>query len=1770
MLIERADSTMFPNQVVQVTERVHETSPALYSTAGHSPIVKPCECKPGEGGGTTPTPEVNIDEIVEKVLEKIPFTPTTPPIDEAALVQKVIASLNEQGLLGDDTCDDPIDEEALIEKILSQINTGETVDQTQLIKAVIDQLEAEGLLCKCEPVEKVDETALIQKVIDALLEKGLVGGDDNPVDEEELINKVLEQVRQEYPEGVDEATLITKVIEKLTADGLLGDDTCDDPVDKDALTQEIIDKLTEQGLIGGEAPEPIDEEALIKKIMDAIKADASFGCNCDTDAVVAEAVNQVKNLIKIGYQEMADGDIEYALFRYKSSELKYEGRPITNSPLRDVFALVDNSIEYTNHDFVFHTGKTYIIISSATCTPNTVSAGTKYARGYWVDRNTKKAIIVNELIDGSVLGNDGIGMYLGNTILPVDNASASSNSISDRSTMMPPIVFKPEEDTILDFVFPYTTGTPSILMYSLVYELKQPVVTNINTVDFIHNSQEHPEDTPVGHIMSYMGKDVPAHYLSCDGAIYNIADYPYLSQHILDNFGSVNFFGGDGTETFAVPDLRGEFLRGTGTALRNTGTGLDVGVHQAATEHVNVYGAAGFNAAQGTLKNPDTTNGPVTLYGHGYQSTIEYPIGSYTSRPTNTAVQYCIKFEPTYYCKLGGPEITEEQKEELKQAVLNEIPDTVSVSAEEGNLIEQKEDGLFVGDPTGELSTTVETLSTEVAAQKEKLATIVPYSNYAADESLEHGLFTTDPATTSVTSAMIETIIFPKEIKNHGIEKQGGVFTLHAGKHYRVSIHAAQIKGENSAVITCGVYNATTNYCYISNQTFSFDNIWFISKPVPAMISPTEDTKIKIEVRRASGTGTMEIQSISVSIEEIGRSMVVDPLNYSSGNKSLEDTPVGDIIPYLGNTAPAHYLICDGTEYNIADYPYLANHFQTEFGTINHFGGDGETTFAVPDLRGEFLRGTGKVGAEVGEHQNATIHSNYGTDVGNNGSSLISTNVSLLQNESNVDTVDMKNAVRYVPGQLSSNDPRGYTYTSRPTNTSVLYCIKAEPTYFMHIGDILELSDEKKQEIINETITKLQSDGLVGNTEISISAEANNALVEKEDGFYVPTPAEVSASDVAEQLQADEGFIVNVSTSVSQDVAVTLKQDQTFVEQVTPTVNNEEIVNVLKGDETFVTEVNESVSTVLKNDTTFVSNVNTAVSENVTNNLKTDQTFIQEVRPTVNNTDIVNVLKNDETFVTSVNTHVSETVTNNLKTDQTFVTQVNESVSESVTNVLKEDQTFIENTTAVINKEEISNLIKADKVFIADVNTAVSQSVAIDLKGDEDYIQSVAQQVDSTAVATVLKEDGTFVDLVKPTVTDENVTDAVLQGAMDKLAASITGDNTPCWGQFVVEYDKLNGKYYNNKTWFTYKRQRGQGIELGDIDEPVSSPTAPSTHAKWIRLEPGETYFIHLSMRGKTNWPYLYFGVSYGSISTETASTMLCANNICVSPYGTTTYSTVYTNDTKYPMYINLYIIGYASTYNGNISMTSVANSTVGAIFEQIEIDVIKITNAINITNNFNVTEENYAGILEALKADTEFVQSVTPTVDNAAITAALKEDTAFVESVTPNVSSESVANLLKADEEFKASVTPEVDTSTLAESIATLDTKISTANAAIGSLEKSEENRIWKYDTNAHKVGQWLGGVDLYGITKKIDKTTIEASEAAITFQTSTLASTTGIAFIHEVATIVADTAIYMGNDAPFVDHIELINQRSGKIILNGQGSTKAVTFYITVFFTV
>ena len=157
---------------------------------------------------------------------------------------------------------------------------------------------------------------------------------------------------------------------------------------------------------------------------------------------------------------------------------------------------------------------------------------------------------------------------------------------------------------------------------------------------------------------------------------------------------------------------------------------------------------------------------------------------------------------------------------------------------------------------------------------------------------------------------------------------------------------------------------------------------------------------------------------------------------------SVGSSLVGSVYSYMGTSAPFGYLACDGSTYNIEDYPRLANHINRSFGSYNYFGGDGTTTFAVPDLRGEFLRGTGKTGGTVGTHQGDGLPNITGTLVdvesysvsGAFTRSVGSVHVGTGNGTAVFGTISFSAA--------NSNSIYGAATEVRPKNTSVLYIIK--------------------------------------------------------------------------------------------------------------------------------------------------------------------------------------------------------------------------------------------------------------------------------------------------------------------------------------------------------------------------------------------------------------------------------------------------------------------------------------------------------------------------------------------------------------------------------------------------------------------------------------------------------------------------------------------------------------------------------------------------------
>ena len=162
---------------------------------------------------------------------------------------------------------------------------------------------------------------------------------------------------------------------------------------------------------------------------------------------------------------------------------------------------------------------------------------------------------------------------------------------------------------------------------------------------------------------------------------------------------------------------------------------------------------------------------------------------------------------------------------------------------------------------------------------------------------------------------------------------------------------------------------------------------------------------------------------------------------------------VGEIIPMHSETCPAHCLPCDGSTYNKADYPQLSA-LLLSLTTHSQYEVDGDSTkFKVPDYRGEFIRGTGTNshenqgnGADVGVHQDGTKIPYFAWNSGNSTPCKYEQNLPTNADYESPWTTTSGGRRLFSSSQVASSDSKEH-YTSRPTNTSVLFCIVYENHY---------------------------------------------------------------------------------------------------------------------------------------------------------------------------------------------------------------------------------------------------------------------------------------------------------------------------------------------------------------------------------------------------------------------------------------------------------------------------------------------------------------------------------------------------------------------------------------------------------------------------------------------------------------------------------------------------------------------------------------------------
>jgi microcystin-dependent protein len=146
--------------------------------------------------------------------------------------------------------------------------------------------------------------------------------------------------------------------------------------------------------------------------------------------------------------------------------------------------------------------------------------------------------------------------------------------------------------------------------------------------------------------------------------------------------------------------------------------------------------------------------------------------------------------------------------------------------------------------------------------------------------------------------------------------------------------------------------------------------------------------------------------------------------------------PSGAVMPFAMNTAPTGWLAADGAIVSRTTYALLFSAIGTLYGA-----GNGSTTFALPDLRGHFVRGAGSDGtvtagtfgakqADAFQGHNHTTNAGIAQPWFNNGNGQAF-------------AYALGGATVTTPITDGTNGTPRTASETRPANVALLYCIKA-------------------------------------------------------------------------------------------------------------------------------------------------------------------------------------------------------------------------------------------------------------------------------------------------------------------------------------------------------------------------------------------------------------------------------------------------------------------------------------------------------------------------------------------------------------------------------------------------------------------------------------------------------------------------------------------------------------------------------------------------------
>jgi microcystin-dependent protein len=149
---------------------------------------------------------------------------------------------------------------------------------------------------------------------------------------------------------------------------------------------------------------------------------------------------------------------------------------------------------------------------------------------------------------------------------------------------------------------------------------------------------------PAGAVMPFAMNSAPSGWLAADGSPVNRTDYATLFAAIGTTHGA-----GNGTTTFNLPDLRGIFVRGSGsqtisgTTYNKTFAAKEGDAFQGHAHQINASASDSPTGNGGIIDGPVGSNSNAFVKDAISDGTNGTPRTASETRPANIALLYCIK-----------------------------------------------------------------------------------------------------------------------------------------------------------------------------------------------------------------------------------------------------------------------------------------------------------------------------------------------------------------------------------------------------------------------------------------------------------------------------------------------------------------------------------------------------------------------------------------------------------------------------------------------------------------------------------------------------------------------------------------------------------------------------------------------------------------------------------------------------------------------------------------------------------------------------------------------------------------------------------------------------------------------------------------------------------------------------------------------------------------------------------------------------------------------